>query len=71
MQPICATTQIQDQPTQPTQPSFPSQGTPPCPACMGRLVFMRNFYRCSRCGFCICIGCDDLPGAGMAGNEDA
>jgi len=42
---------------------------PPCPTCLGQLVFLRNFYRCVRCGFCICVGCEDLPGAGMASRE--
>jgi hypothetical protein len=37
---------------------------PACPVCTGSMVFLRNFYRCSRCGFCVCMGCEDLPGQG-------
>jgi hypothetical protein len=38
-----------------------STGMALCPACTGRLVLLRDFFRCVRCGFCICTGCEDMP----------
>jgi hypothetical protein len=34
------------------------EGPPPCPVCSGRLVPLRNFYRCLRCSYSICAACD-------------
>jgi hypothetical protein len=41
-----------------------------CPMCGGMLVPMRDQYRCSRCFFSLCVGCEpeDVPGQG--GVED-
>jgi hypothetical protein len=36
----------------------PAPGRPPCPVCSGPLLPLRDFYRCSRCGFSICAGCE-------------
>jgi hypothetical protein len=38
----------------------PLAACPPlCPLCQGRLVPQRDRYRCSRCGFSLCVGCAD------------
>jgi hypothetical protein len=29
-----------------------------CPVCSGSLVPLHNFYRCSRCSYHICAGCE-------------
>ena len=35
---------------------------PRCPVCSGALVPLRGHYRCARCYFTICAGCEDVPG---------
>jgi hypothetical protein len=42
---------------------------PPCPVCAGRLVPLRGFFRCSRCYFSICVGCEGVSGG--ARNENS
>jgi hypothetical protein len=39
-------------------------GTPPppvCPLCAGRLVPLRDHYRCARCLYSACPGCEPGP----------
>ena len=31
---------------------------PPCPKCAGPLAPLHNGYRCCRCRFTLCAGCD-------------
>jgi hypothetical protein len=31
---------------------------PPCPVCTGFLVYLRGGFRCSRCCFTLCEGCE-------------
>jgi hypothetical protein len=33
-------------------------GRPPCPVCGGALVPLRGHFRCSRCFFSACAGCE-------------
>jgi hypothetical protein len=41
-------------------PNAPSpSGPPPCPVCAGLLVPLRDQYRCSRCFFSFCVGCEN------------
>jgi hypothetical protein len=35
---------------------------PRCPVCSGALVPLRGQYRCARCCYTICAGCEDVPG---------
>jgi hypothetical protein len=37
-------------------------GPAPCPVCDGALVPLRGQYRCARCSFTVCAGCEDVPG---------
>ncbi len=64
MQPICETVFAKDHATATNPP--PSPNLPTCPACAGRLLFLSNFYRCCRCGFCLCVGCEEGPGTGLS-----
>ena len=43
-----------------TWTSSPRAGSsaPLCPACGGLLVPLRNAWRCSRCYFYLCVGCE-------------
>jgi hypothetical protein len=36
----------------------PRTGGHPCPACGGVLVPLRSAWRCSRCYFSLCAGCE-------------
>jgi hypothetical protein len=47
----------------------PATACPPCPVCSGPLVCLRNQYRCSRCYYCFCVGCEDGPVANGCGSE--
>ena len=42
----------------------PSSGAPPCPVCGGALMPLRGVWRCTRCLFTLCAGCEphSLPG---------
>jgi hypothetical protein len=31
---------------------------PQCPVCSGRLVPLRNTYRCARCYYSLCLACE-------------
>jgi hypothetical protein len=33
---------------------------PPCPVCSGALVPLHNLYRCSRCFYTLCAGCEPV-----------
>jgi hypothetical protein len=35
-----------------------SEGEPPCPVCEGPLIPLRGVFRCSRCYFSLCLGCE-------------
>ncbi len=40
---------------------------PQCPVCSGLLIPLRNVYRCARCCYSICAGCEggeSFPPAG-------
>ncbi len=39
-----------------------TSGGPACPMCGGGLVPLRGAWRCSRCYFALCAGCE--PGVG-------
>jgi hypothetical protein len=39
---------------------------PPCPVCGGVLVPMRDAWRCSRCYFSLCAGCEPVLTIGQA-----
>jgi hypothetical protein len=43
---------------------------PLCPVCSGPLVPMRGNYRCCRCFFSLCVGCEVVEVAGPADVED-
>jgi hypothetical protein len=47
-------------PAMPDEPSqeTPSQRQPCCPVCNGALVELRGQYRCARCLFTFCVGCE-------------
>jgi hypothetical protein len=36
----------------------PGGNHPPCPICGGGLVPLRGTWRCARCSFLLCVGCD-------------
>ena len=33
---------------------------PHCPACSGPLIELRGQYRCTRCYFTLCVGCETV-----------
>ena len=37
------------------------EGQPCCPVCLGGLIPQRGAWRCVRCGFSLCVGCDSSP----------
>jgi hypothetical protein len=43
-----------------SQGELPSFLRPTCPLCGGELVALRNLYRCSRCSYGICAGCEQV-----------
>jgi hypothetical protein len=45
---------MQDEPS----PDATTARQPCCPACNGPLVELRGQYRCSRCYFTLCVGCE-------------
>ena len=49
----------------PAMPDEPGQEPatnrqPCCPVCNGALVELRGQYRCSRCYFTLCVGCETV-----------
>jgi hypothetical protein len=44
-----------------------TSAAPSCPMCGGGLVPMRGTWRCSRCYFALCAGCE--PGSGYEATE--
>jgi hypothetical protein len=38
----------------------PAPRPPLCPLCAGRLVLLHNAYRCNRCRFSLCAGCEGV-----------
>jgi hypothetical protein len=59
-----------NQPTgqQATTNAPPKSIVQPCPACGGMLVPLRHAWRCSRCYFSLCVGCE--PETLPAGSAD-
>jgi hypothetical protein len=46
-------------PPQERIPEHPACERPPlCPVCAGRLVPLRDRYRCARCFYSLCNGCE-------------
>jgi hypothetical protein len=45
-------------------------GQPPCPVCGGPLIPLRGQYRCSRCLFSLCVGCEpeEVPASAETGD---
>ncbi|HEY7313690.1 MAG TPA: hypothetical protein VH643_30350 [Gemmataceae bacterium] len=43
-------------------------GLPHCPVCSGSLVPLHNSYRCSRCSYHLCIGCEAIE-TGSVGDD--
>jgi hypothetical protein len=43
---------------------------PLCPVCSGPLVPLRGNYRCGRCFFSLCVGCEAVEAVVPAGVED-
>jgi hypothetical protein len=39
----------------------PSADKPCCPLCNNVLIPLRGFFRCSRCFFTLCAGCEASP----------
>jgi hypothetical protein len=35
---------------------------PLCPVCSGALIPLHNLYRCSRCYYTLCVGCEPIEG---------
>ena len=47
-----------------------SRPAQPCPACGAALVPLRGQWRCSRCYFTWCAGCEAVGGHEPAGADD-
>jgi hypothetical protein len=41
---------------------------PRCPRCSGRLVPLRDAYRCARCSYSICAACEGAEAAAPGGD---
>lgn len=54
MQPRTQSPQEEQSRDSPGHPSGPW-----CPVCSGALIPLRNLYRCARCYYSACAGCDD------------
>jgi hypothetical protein len=52
---------------QPDQAPAPCR--PLCPVCSGPLIPLRDFSRCARCNFRICVGCEG-PGPSFPADPD-
>ena len=46
------------------EPSPEPAAGPPCPLCNGQLVPLHGAYRCARCSFILCAGCETSPSCG-------
>lgn len=49
---------------QPSRESAPAVESLSCPLCNGQLIALRGAYRCARCSFILCAGCDASPAGG-------
>jgi hypothetical protein len=49
-------TASQDEPRNET----PTTRKPCCPVCSGPVVELRGQYRCTRCYFTLCVGCESV-----------
>jgi hypothetical protein len=54
----CATNPL---PNQQVNKSHSPSSQPTCPVCQGLLVDLRGSFRCVRCQFTICEGCEGGP----------
>jgi hypothetical protein len=43
---------------------------PRCPVCGGPFFILRDFYRCLRCLFSLCVGCEPESKPGASTDED-
>jgi hypothetical protein len=48
-------------PSKPTANHTPTCGQQTCPVCMGVLIPVGGAWRCSRCCFAFCEGCEGGP----------
>lgn len=48
----------------------PAQPGPQCPVCGGTLVPLRGFWRCTRCAYLLCVGCEAGHATGSADSDD-
>lgn len=54
------------------QPTFCATATnsgPICPLCGGTMIPMRGVWRCARCYFTLCAGCEVMPNPVTADEE--
>jgi hypothetical protein len=49
------TSSVVNEPNPANQPGISQSG---CPVCNGSLILLRGDYRCSRCHFTLCVGCE-------------
>ena len=47
-----------------------ASGVLPCPMCGGGLVPLRGLWRCSRCYFALCAGCEPATACEGADSSD-
>jgi hypothetical protein len=50
-------------------PNGPARRGVACPYCEGVLIPLRGAFRCVRCCFSICPGCEDADPRGLAGTS--
>lgn len=62
MQSSTGTPQSVPTPNTPTTCSIPAAQPRACPACAAPMLPLRGQYRCSRCYFTFCIGCEQDSG---------
>ena len=54
---------------EPPRDATPPARPPCCPVCNGQRVPLRGAYRCSRCMFILCVGCEAAEAATPAVGE--
>jgi hypothetical protein len=58
---------MQPSPRLPQEERFPegsgAERSPQCPVCSGRLVPLRDSYRCARCYYSVCLACEGAEAA--------
>ncbi len=50
-----------------TRTATPTQSQPRCPVCNGPLFPLRDSYRCARCSYSLCVGCETQQGPDAGG----